>query len=633
MKNKKIAVFGIIEISGEKWEITPLIEDGIVDELFNNGYRVIERRRIQDIIKKEIKNTTDLWFDQARIAQFGKLVGADIIVTGSYVLLGQGIMLNISIRAINVADGEIVGTKRVKVHTDRIANLLKSGEKKKQVKEAKASPEKPVVKPATEERKTTLSINANVSDAKVLLDGKEIGRTPISDATVSPGEHKITIEKQGYEPYRKRIRLGNGRSMSLYVDLREARPRKGRRYTETALDDRNVKSLNKQEIAHPRTGNRSILTRGWDIFNEPLSHGEVDWRIIGNKTFEVSFHLKGARPNHTYTVGAHFFNPNDLRENFAVNGFIGYTLGNKATNVAREGNSAYVFGYDFGRLATDSQGNGNANFIGNIPPGEYSLQFTVRIGECFPSKGITSGCGAVYRSGIRFAEKLVTINTQSHNSTLQENDGLVAYYPFNGNANDESGNGNHGAVNGAALTKDRFGNANSAYSFDGVNDVIVMPDSSSLDVVTHFTLAAWVLIKGPNSGYPDQVIISKVGGRSGNNGYQLGMVSPNSGGGKICVAFNSKGESWPANILCAGNVSLNKWTYIAGVYDHNALKLYIDGTLVGLKVIGKKDVVNSQSTLRISGDDNMHAYVNGCIDDIRIYNRSLSESEIQQLYK
>jgi len=50
--------------------------------------------------------------------------------------------------------------------------------------------------------------------------------------------------------------------------------------------------------------------------------------------------------------------------------------------------------------------------------------------------------------------------------------GLVAWYPFNGNANDESGNGNNGVVNGATLTADRFGNANGAYSFDGVNSFI-----------------------------------------------------------------------------------------------------------------------------------------------------------------
>jgi hypothetical protein len=47
--------------------------------------------------------------------------------------------------------------------------------------------------------------------------------------------------------------------------------------------------------------------------------------------------------------------------------------------------------------------------------------------------------------------------------------GLVGYWGFNGNANDQSGNGNNGTVNGATLTSDRFGNNNSAYSFDGSN--------------------------------------------------------------------------------------------------------------------------------------------------------------------
>ncbi|MBT3260116.1 MAG: hypothetical protein HN366_27195, partial [Deltaproteobacteria bacterium] len=62
LKRKKIAVFGIIESkSGEKWEVSSHIEDGIVDVLVKNGYRVIERRRIQDVIQKEIKKSTDLW--------------------------------------------------------------------------------------------------------------------------------------------------------------------------------------------------------------------------------------------------------------------------------------------------------------------------------------------------------------------------------------------------------------------------------------------------------------------------------------------------------------------------------------------------------------------------------------------
>ncbi|MBU4445745.1 hypothetical protein KJ656_11790, partial [bacterium] len=58
--------------------------------------------------------------------------------------------------------------------------------------------------------------------------------------------------------------------------------------------------------------------------------------------------------------------------------------------------------------------------------------------------------------------------------------GIVAYYPFNGNANDESGNDNHGTVNSATLTTDRFGNENSAYYFDGEDDYIRIQHSPEL---------------------------------------------------------------------------------------------------------------------------------------------------------
>jgi len=78
-------------------------------------------------------------------------------------------------------------------------------------------------------------------------------------------------------------------------------------------------------------------------------------------------------------------------------------------------------------------------------------------------------------------------------------DSLVAYYPFNGNANDESGNGNNGIVNGATLTADRFGNANSAYSFDGVSNYIEVADNSTLNFGTNdFSISMWLK-------YPSQV--------------------------------------------------------------------------------------------------------------------------------
>jgi len=69
-------------------------------------------------------------------------------------------------------------------------------------------------------------------------------------------------------------------------------------------------------------------------------------------------------------------------------------------------------------------------------------------------------------------------------------DGLVAYYPFNGNANDESVNGNHGTVYGATLTTDRFGNTNKAYSFDGVDDYIDSKFNFN-GGSTNFTISYW----------------------------------------------------------------------------------------------------------------------------------------------
>jgi len=201
LKNKKIAVFGIIESkSGKKWEISSHIEDGIVDALVRSGYRVIERRRIQDVIQKELKKSTDLWFDQARIAQFGKLIGADFVVTGRYVLWG-GSMLKLSIRAINVADGEIVAADKVKVHTDRIANLLKPIEGNKRVQAAKVSPKKPVkvrsIRELTHE-------SGNLGEYKALIigindyEGPKIPdlETAINDAT---GVAKVLKEKYGFK--------------------------------------------------------------------------------------------------------------------------------------------------------------------------------------------------------------------------------------------------------------------------------------------------------------------------------------------------------------------------------------------------------------------------------------------------
>ena len=88
-------------------------------------------------------------------------------------------------------------------------------------------------------------------------------------------------------------------------------------------------------------------------------------------------------------------------------------------------------------------------------------------------------------------------------------EGLVAYYPFNGNANDQSGNGNNGTVTGATLTNDRFGNSNSAYQFDGVDDRVVITSNNLPSGNSARSVSAWFYTEsggGNIFAYGEQII-------------------------------------------------------------------------------------------------------------------------------
>jgi formylglycine-generating enzyme required for sulfatase activity len=93
-------------------------------------------------------------------------------------------------------------------------------------------------------RKTTLSVSANVTGARVLVDGRSVGQTPLDDKAVKPGTHRLRVEAEGYDAYEKRIRVESGRAVSLYVDLSEAAPSQGRLFVETTPGDALVRILN-----------------------------------------------------------------------------------------------------------------------------------------------------------------------------------------------------------------------------------------------------------------------------------------------------------------------------------------------------------------------------------------------------
>ena len=91
---------------------------------------------------------------------------------------------------------------------------------------------------------------------------------------------------------------------------------------------------------------------------------------------------------------------------------------------------------------------------------------------------------------------LHSLSVEAQVPSYVDTNGLVGWWPFDGNANDYSGNGNNGTVNGASLTSDRFGSANSAYDYDGINDYIQVNANSNLDIQNTLSFSFWMWMDG-----------------------------------------------------------------------------------------------------------------------------------------
>jgi len=206
---------------------------------------------------------------------------------------------------------------------------------------------------------------------------------------------------------------------------------------------------------------------------------------------------------------------------------------------------------------------------------------------------------------------------------------VAAYYPLAGSPLDYSGNGNKATVNGATIAADRFGHPGGSYSFNGSGQYLTAPDSSSLDLSSQFTLAAWVKPAAAMQDPAQGGIISKVGGAGGNNGYQLALTNANQ---TILCIFNSPGETWGTTSLAASAaVPVGQWSHLACTYDNNIVTIYLNGAAVGSKTVGPKIIANSSSTLRISGDDNANVWFNGSIAEALVAGRALTGPELAQL--
>lgn len=211
------------------------------------------------------------------------------------------------------------------------------------------------------------------------------------------------------------------------------------------------------------------------------------------------------------------------------------------------------------------------------------------------------------------------------------NDGLIAYYPFNGNANDESGNGNHGNTDGVTLTSDRYGNADRAYEFDGIDDFIEIPHNKMLNPV-NFTLVAWIYFS-PEYYHDQYRIISKQ--QNNWHSYGLEIFAPGYFGasGYQLTMHTSTGAAW-YNLTLSQELSINQWHCIIGTYDGSEMRLFFNGVLVGSKLQDNGQTDENTSPLifgKATGAGGPY-YFKGIIDDVRIYDRILSVTEIKEIF-
>jgi hypothetical protein len=212
-------------------------------------------------------------------------------------------------------------------------------------------------------------------------------------------------------------------------------------------------------------------------------------------------------------------------------------------------------------------------------------------------------------------------------------EGLVGYYPFNGNADDLSGNGNDGNVFNASLTKDRDANGNSAYLFNGKDSYITFP---TIKIHKSFTVS--IILKFDSypmeSGgdYPMFAIVWDMDPRDRWNGINyMGNRSGDNG-----IAFN---------VLSAGGHQASYYTdhrnniyyHLTGVYNSkkDIAEVYINGVRKGAsKMEGDKiEFDGFKIGIRDVNDLMRPAAFNGVIDEVRVYDRALSSEEIYKIFK
>lgn len=223
---------------------------------------------------------------------------------------------------------------------------------------------------------------------------------------------------------------------------------------------------------------------------------------------------------------------------------------------------------------------------------------------------------------------LISVSIYSQTSS----NGLILSLTFDGDTKDGSGNSFNATAFEATLTNDRYGKSNSAYLFDGVNDYMTVPDTLPLRLSnTDFTISVWVKLNEISSDYASAIIAKRTMSNGSGYGFFARGTGPWTPGQ---VVYSVSGGTDPSSVTDS-IMPLNSWQHLVLKYNLNAQTsyTYFNGVLVYTKTGIPTPNANSNVNMVIGNDATGNSYYfKGIIDDIQIYNKALSDSEITAKY-
>lgn len=239
------------------------------------------------------------------------------------------------------------------------------------------------------------------------------------------------------------------------------------------------------------------------------------------------------------------------------------------------------------------------------------------------------------------ATAYITVNITD---VFEHPEGLIAYYLFDGNADDASGNGHNGTTHGVELTTDRNGSAQSAYYFDGNNSYIDLGNSVELKRYKRdYTVAGWIKLDAFPQTYHAIIMSNRNPDTSPKSGSLIGIGGLQSSLSKRIEFVQNNlvtGDEFTYDYMSSNTqLELDTWYFFCVTYEYhgdlsNVIKIYVNGNFESQKLMG--EVIDPENESTFLGCEPQLAPLdysfNGSMDDIEMYDRALNEAEIMSLY-